>query len=69
MTPELNSQIAIWRQHAADGTLTLDEMREAIKALRGGRASAAIASATSKTKKAPMVVASADDLLGELEGM
>lgn len=66
MTPELNAKIAIWRQKQAEGTLTLDEMREAIIALRGGRVSASIASATSKAKKAPVVAPSADDLLSEL---
>lgn len=66
MTPELNADIARWRQSAIDGTLTLADMKLAIAALRGGRISAAIASATSKTKKAPMQVQSADDLLSEL---
>ena len=50
---ELNSKIATWRQKAADGTLSLEEMKEAIQALRGGRVSAAVASEKSKAKKAP----------------
>jgi len=66
MTPEINQKVAEWRQKQADGTLTPEEMKEAIQLLRGGRMSAAIASATSKSKKAPMVVPSADDLLSEL---
>ena len=68
MTPELNQKVAEWRQKSVDGTLSLEDMKEAIQALRGGRVSAAIASAGSKAKKAPMVVQSADDLLGELDG-
>lgn len=63
---ELNSKIAGWRQKAVEGTLSIEEMKEAIQALRGGRVSAAISSEKSKAKKAPVVVQSADDLLGEL---
>ena len=68
MTPELNAKVAEWRQKSVEGTLSLEDMKEAIQALRGGRVSAAIASSTSRAKKAPIVVQSADDLLGELEG-
>ena len=68
MTPELNQKIAAWRQKAVDGTLTLEEMKEAIVALQAGRVSASIASATSKSKKAPMNVPSADSLMDELFG-
>lgn len=67
MTPELNYKIAQWRQKQADGTLTLDDMREAIREMRAGRASAAVASASSKTRKTPVVAPSSDDLLRELE--
>ena len=48
MSPELVSKIAHWRAKAANGTLTADEMREAIAALRADRVGAAVASATSK---------------------
>jgi hypothetical protein len=68
MTPELNAQIAVWRQAAIDNTLTLDQMKQAIVALRGGRVSAAIASSTSKAKKAPMQVQDSDSLMDELFG-
>jgi hypothetical protein len=67
MTPELNAKIAIWRQKALDGTLALDEMKEAISALRQGRVSAGIASATSRAKKAKVEVPSAADLLTEMK--
>ncbi len=63
MTSEINAKVALWRQEQPEGTLTLEEMKEAIMLLRGGRVSAAIASATSRAKKAPMQVQSADDLL------
>lgn len=66
--PELQSKIALWRSKSADGTITLDEMKQAILALRSGRQSAAVAAAGSKTKsKAP--ARSADDLLSELGGI
>ena len=46
MSPELQSKIAHWRVKAVNGTLTADEMREAITALRQDRVGAAVASAT-----------------------
>jgi hypothetical protein len=66
MTPEINAKVAIWRQRAIDGTLTLEEMKEAILVLRGGRVSAAATSESSRRKKAKVEVPSADDLLNEL---
>lgn len=65
---ELQSKIALWRQKAADGTLTQDEMREAILAVRAGRMSAEAASATSKRKKAIAAVPNADDMLAGMGG-
>lgn len=64
VTPELQSKIALWRRKAQDGTITLDEMKEAIIAMRMGRKSAAEAAASSGKKKKP--TRSADDMLGEL---
>jgi hypothetical protein len=73
MTPELNAKIAIWRQKQTEGTMTIEEYKEAILTLRAGRISAAIASETSKKKtaaaKAPKAVPRADDLLADLEGL
>jgi len=66
MTPETQAKIAQWRVKALDGTLTIEEMREAIIALRGDRLGAAHASAASKRKKAIADIPSADDLLNEL---
>lgn len=68
-SPELNAKIALWRQQAIDGTLTQEDLREAIAALRGDRKGAAIASEKSKTKKAAASkpAPSADDLLNELD--
>jgi len=64
---ELQSKIASWRLRAAEGTLTLDEMREAVTYLRAGRVSAASAAQAAKRsaskRSAPPP---ADDMLGEL---
>ena len=66
MTPELNAKISVWRQAAIEGTLSQDDLREAIAALRGDRRGAAVASEKSKTKKAIREIPSADDLLSEI---
>lgn len=76
LTPEMQAQVAVWRQKAAEGKLSVEEMREAIKVLREGRVQAMAAANASKRKaiatgeiKAPRakkVARSADDLLGEL---
>lgn len=61
-------QVAEWRQKARDGTLTHDEMKEAIKALRRERVGTTQATSGTKArataKKAPI---NSDDLLSGLE--
>ena len=69
MTPEIQAKIYNLRQKANEGTLTLDEMREAIVILRGSRKSAAIASDTARRAKARKEVRSAEELLSDLEKM
>lgn len=69
MTPEVMSKIAIWRQKAVEGTLSSDEMKEAILVIRGDRRSAAHASDGARKKAAVKVIPSADDLLDELGGL
>ena len=64
--PELNAKISVWRQAAIDGTLSQDDLREAIEALRGDRRSAAVASDKSRRAKEVREIPSADDLLAEL---
>lgn len=66
---ETLAKIAVWRQKAVEGTLTLDEMKEAITLLRQGRTSAAVSSETARRKKAVAAIPSADDLMNELEGL
>ena len=69
-SPELLNQLALWRQKSTDGTITLNEMREAVKIIRANRESAGDAAKASKTKKTPSGPAkSASDLLGELNGL
>lgn len=68
-SPELLAKISVWRQKALDNTITLEEMKEAIIALRDGRISAAAASDTSRAKAAKVAIPSAADLLSELDGL
>lgn len=70
--PELLNKLSNWRAKAADGSLTLDEMREAIKVLRANRMSTAEAAAKSKSggrKKAPAAPVDAGNLLDQLNGL
>jgi uncharacterized membrane protein len=72
MSPEMQAQIQLWRQKSRDGTLTQEEMREAIKALREDRVGAAKISAGSRAKKATAKAkanVNSDDLLSELDGL
>ena len=64
--PELQQKISLWRQRAAEGTLTRPEMLEAVRALREGRANAQAASDSSVRKRAVAAIPHADDLLKEL---
>jgi hypothetical protein len=53
-TPELQSQVETWRAKAKAGTLTKEELREALVMLREGRVGAARVSAKSRASKAPI---------------
>lgn len=67
---DLQAKLAIWRQKAVAGTLSLEEMREAVRAIRGDRKIAASVSEVSRAKKNQLKAAipSADDMLDELGG-
>ena len=67
ISPELAAKIATWRAKSLDGTITMEEMREAVKQMREGRLAASQASANSKRSKAKAAVSNADDLLNELD--
>jgi hypothetical protein len=62
----LSVKIEEWRKKAAEGTLTTAEMQECIAAIRQGRVSASVRSASSRAAKAPVNV---DDLLGEINNL
>lgn len=66
---ELQAKINAWRQRAAEGTLTLDEMKEAILYLRQDRMQAATSAAATKRKKAIIAIPSAADMLSDLENL
>jgi len=68
---DLQAKITAWRIKAAEGTLTLEEMKEAIVHLRAGRLGAAQAAgkAAATRKKAIAVIPSADDMLADLDGL
>lgn len=61
VSPEMQARIAILRQKALDGTLTLEETKEGIQFLRQER----MMSPPAKSSRAKPVV-DADALLGEL---
>ena len=52
MSDPILSNIQIWRQKCRDGTATIEEMRDAINAIRKDRVGATAVSAASKTKTA-----------------
>lgn len=62
---DIHAKIQLYRQKAREGTLTQEEMKEALIFLRKGRVAAAQTSATSRARKAPI---NSDALLSELEG-
>ena len=62
---ELQAKIAAWRRKAVEGTLGIEEMKEAVIYLRAGR----IAAATASTSKKKSVAPALDDMMIELEGL
>jgi hypothetical protein len=69
ISPELQSKLFLWRQKSDNGTITLEEMREAVKELRAGRLTAGMAAKTTGSRKAKGPTQSADAMLSELEGL
>jgi hypothetical protein len=67
ITQETQFRLIELRRKAAEGTLTLDEMREGIRLLRQGRVSAAAASEGARKKRAKATPKSAEDLLSDLD--
>lgn len=74
MDAQVNLQMKVeeWRNKSRAGTMTLEDMKEAVKVLRAGRsliAQATGGSKTNKTAKAKAAKPDGDDLLSELEGL
>jgi hypothetical protein len=66
ISPELQSKIAVWRQKAAEGTMTLEELTAAVAFLRSDRKSALVASSAKRTAKAKKAIPDASELLKDL---
>ncbi len=69
MTPEMMTKIQLLRQKSREGTITIEELREAIALMREDRVGAGEASTKSRTKKAVKAAINSDDLLGQLDGL
>lgn len=72
MSFDLSTKVQLWRQKAREGTLTQDEMREAITFLRQSRGTAAATSAASKERKSTAKAkanVNSDDLLSQLDSL
>ncbi len=67
-SPEDNALIVSYREKAAAGTLSKEELTHAVSLLRQARMSA-VQSAARKRSAAVKNTKSADDLLSELEGL
>lgn len=64
-SPETQTKITQWRQRAREGTMSQQDMIEAITYLRGERTGAVASSRTPASRIAKPVV-NTDDLLAEL---
>lgn len=70
MSEVIQTSVQVWRQRAREGTLTVDEMKAAIQAIRSERVGQGAVSTAAKEKKAVATKKkqpiNSDDLLGEL---
>lgn len=62
-------KLAEYRRKSADGTITLDEMRDAVKLMRQGRVAAAATASTKSRTTTSKPKVSADALLDELDNL
>lgn len=79
--PETSARIQVWRAKAKAGTLTIEDMTQAIKDLRSHRQQVEVEESQPKAEKVPKIpkkpaakriaapAKSGDDLLSELEGL
>lgn len=70
LSPETQARIAQLRakEQSPEG-LTLDDMREAVRLIRGDRCNAATASESSRRKVARAEIKSADEMLDEMSNL
>lgn len=67
MSPDIASQISTWRAKAAEGELSVEDMRKVVELIRGDRKTAATSiSEKAKKVRAKKEIKSADDMLSEL---
>lgn len=66
ISPETQARIALFRQKAVEGTLSREDMKEAITLIRGDRRNAAAASDGARRARAKTEIKPADDMLKEL---
>ena len=68
MSEPLAIQLESWKEKAINGTITIDELTEAIKVLRANRLSAGIAQSKARATKATAakVILTADDVFADL---
>lgn len=66
MSTVINSKLQLWRQKVADGSITLEEIKEAMAAIRKEREGASVRSDSAREKKAKAPAIDSDKLLGEL---
>lgn len=62
----LSVRVEEWKRKVLEGTITTEEMRECILALRAGRMGAAATSARSRASKAPVDIAGMENELDNL---
>lgn len=67
-SPDLQAKIALWREKARNNTLSFEEMKEAVAALRSARSAIPVATGGSKVSRSKPKP-NADDLLSELDGL
>ena len=65
VSPELSAKIEVWRRKCADKTITVEELQQAILAMRGARKTAAVPAKSAYKKSGRSV----DTLLGELDNL
>lgn len=70
--PEVTAKLAEFRAKQQAGTITIEELREAVQMMRGTRTAAQYASSSSAGKKAGAAAKAninSDDLLAQLDGL